>query len=303
VNKFREFNTGNVLNENEELPDCSGGFNPATNLYTDIIGVGLDAFALTFELTDSINLDFTLLGITVVETPPPNEPPAVNIADGDKNIVDTDEAEGESVSFSATATDSDGTVTLTEWLIEGTVVATGLTPNIALPDGATVVTFRATDDDEASSSTNVTITVEAPPPSEWPFPYNGVTPDESLGLDVNNIGIFNPDDGFIYSCLRILTNGLPGSEEEDPQFGVGFELVPADEFIIRLIKFKDFNPDGVLNENGELPDCNGVFETTTLIYTDTIQVGLDAIALAFELIASDYLDFRLIEVTLLQPSP
>ena len=46
---------------------------------------------------------------------------------------------------------------------------------------------------------------------EWLSLYNGVTPDSSLELAFNNIGIFNSSDATIYTCLRVFTDGLPGS--------------------------------------------------------------------------------------------
>ena len=75
--------------------------------------------------------------------------------------MDTDSLAGESVLFTATASDSDGDIVSSEWLINNSVVATGLTPSIALSDGSSVVTFRATDDDGDATTTSVTIFVAA----------------------------------------------------------------------------------------------------------------------------------------------
>jgi hypothetical protein len=124
-------------------------------------------------------------------------PLVVAIEGGSRAIADTDGIAGESVSFTGTATDSDGTIATTEWLVGGSVVATGLTPNIALPNGSTVVTFKATDNDGVSSTKTATITVATPTytvTDEWPSPYNGVTPDSSLGLAFNNIGVFSANN-------------------------------------------------------------------------------------------------------------
>jgi hypothetical protein len=88
--------------------------------------------------------------------------PDVHISGGSRAIADTDGIAGESVSFTGTATDSDGTIATTQWLVDGSEVATGLTATIALPNGSTVVTFKATDNDSASSTTTATITVNAP---------------------------------------------------------------------------------------------------------------------------------------------
>ena len=168
----------------------------------------------------------------------------------------------------------------------GSVVATGLTPSIVLPNGSTVVTFKATDNSGLNTTTTVTITIYAPsyvPTDEWPSPYNGVTPDSSLGLAFNNIGIFDTAGSTIYTCLRVFTDGLPGSVDGIGEFDIGFTIVSLDEGTVQVTKFREFNVIGALNENVELPDCSGKFETTTGIYTDTIQVGNEVFQTTFSL--------------------
>jgi hypothetical protein len=207
---------------------------------------------------------------------PSNQDPVVNISSGNRTIADTDGIAGESVSFTGTATDSDGTIATTEWLVGGSVVATGLSATISLPNRSTVVTFKATDNDGASSTTTATITVTTPAytvTDEWPSPYNGVTPDSSLGLAFNNIGVFSASDSIIYTCLRIFTDGLPGSAGGISEFDIGLTVVSLDEATVQITKYREFNTIGALNENVELPDCSGKFETTTSVYTDIIEVG------------------------------
>ena len=109
--------------------------------------------------------------------------------------------------------------------------------------------------------------------NEWPSPYNGVTPDSSLGLAFNNIGIFSTNDSTIYTCLRVFTDGLPGSVNGIGEFDIGLVVVSLDEGTVQITKFREFNTIGAFNENAELPDCSGKFETTTGIYTDILEVG------------------------------
>ncbi len=96
--------------------------------------------------------------------PPPdnNAAPGVSIVGGNKTISDTDGLEGEFVSFSAFAIDTDGSIISTKWFINGDQVATSTSPTINIPDGTYTVQFQATDDDGATSSASVLITVEAP---------------------------------------------------------------------------------------------------------------------------------------------
>jgi Ca2+-binding RTX toxin-like protein len=104
-------------------------------------------------------------------------PPVVAITGGNRTIADTNNAAGESVALTATATDNAGTIISTEWLVLGQVVATGTSATIALPDGATTITFRATDDRGMTTSTTATITVTA---AALPLTLTGTSKNDSL---------------------------------------------------------------------------------------------------------------------------
>ncbi len=214
-------------------------------------------------------------------------PPTVSIIGGDKALSDTDSAAGESVSVKANATD-DGTIAATQWLIDGIEVATGLSAILSLPNGSTVVTFKATDDDGESSTTTATITVASlanKPTEEWPSPYSGVTPDSSFGLAFNNIGVFDASEAKIYTCLRVVTEGLQNLADGISQFDVGLELVPSLTGVtLKIAKFREFNAFSALNEDGQTPDCSGKFETTTGVYTDIIQTDASVLETTWSLI-------------------
>jgi hypothetical protein len=99
-----------------------------------------------------------------------NKPPSVFIVGGDKAIFEN--ADGlvrETVPFAATAFDSDGTISSTEWLINTLVVATGLSANLSLPDGSTTVTFRAIDNDGASTTITQTVAIQTELSNRIPF--------------------------------------------------------------------------------------------------------------------------------------
>lgn len=112
---------------------------------------------VTYQATD-IDGEISSDSVTIT-IEPPNASPVIEIAAGDRSIADTDGADGETVSLSATAADFDGTVASFEWLVANEVIAQGTSAELFFSDGATVVTFRATDDEGAISSTNATITV------------------------------------------------------------------------------------------------------------------------------------------------
>jgi len=130
----------------------------------------------------------------------------------------------------------------------------------------------------------------------WPSAYNGVMPNPDLNLAFNNIGKFNPDDGMIYSCLAIQTNQLPDTLDGIARFDIVFEIVSLEAGIIRVSKTRPFNAGNVLNDNGEAPSCSGVFETTTNLYEDVIQVEAETLRVVFELFDGDALELVLKDV-------
>ncbi len=125
--------------------------------------------------------------------------------------------------------------------------------------------------------------------NEWPSPYNGVTPDLSFNLEFNNIGTFNSPDSTIYTCLRVFADGLPDSVGGIGEFDIGLTIVSLDEGTVQVTKYREFNAIGALNENVELPDCSGKFETTTGIYTDIIEAGDSVLETTFSLTDSSNL--------------
>ena len=137
--------------------------------------------SVTFRATDNSG-DSSTATVTI-SVSAPNASPSVSISGGNRSITDTDGNAGETVAVSATATDSDGSVSSTEWLVGGAVVATGTSANLSLDDGATTVTFRATDGEGASSSTSVTIAVAAP--SENAIPAVSISGGDRTVSDSN----------------------------------------------------------------------------------------------------------------------
>jgi hypothetical protein len=260
------------------------GVEVATSLRA-ILSLPNGSTVVTFKATDDDGKSSTATATITVEAP--NVSPAVTISGGTRTIVDTDSAAGESVSFTATATDSDGTIATTQWLVDGVEVATGLSATLSLPNGLTVVTFKATDDDGTSSTTTATITVASPayePTEEWPSPYNGVTPDSSYGLEFNNVGVLNSSDATIYVCLRIFTEGLPSAVNGVSQFDMGLKVASLSDATVQITKYREFNTRGALNEKAQTPDCSGKFETTTGVYTDIIQTETSALETTWNLI-------------------
>lgn len=117
---------------------------------------------VTFRVTDNDGATaVATVKITVAAPAAPNSSPSASISGGNQSVSDTDGVSGEPVSLSGSASDSDGSVLSTQWLVDGSVVATGTSATLSLPDGSTVVTFRVTDNDGGTTDATATITVEA----------------------------------------------------------------------------------------------------------------------------------------------
>ena len=84
--------------------------------------------------------------------------------------------------------------------------------------------------------------------------------------------MFSASDSIIYTCLRVFTDGLPGSVDGMRDLDIGLEVVSQSEATVQITTFREFNAIGALNENAQTPDCSGKFETTTGVYTDIIMV-------------------------------
>jgi len=227
---------------------------------------------VTFTATDDQGIS-TSASVTI-NVSSPNVPPTVSILGGSRSIGDSDGIAGEIVSVSATAVDSDGSVSSTEWLVSGEVVATGTSAKLPLNDGTTSLTFRATDDDGEQANTSITITVSQPADSEEEFSadYNGILAPSFLSGDLNTVSVFDMAKLKLRSCIKLTLNGQPYLLDGYQRYDMNFNLVNVDEATFNLVKFRPFNVNGSLNQFGESPDCSGQFELSTNVYKDIVAV-------------------------------
>lgn len=227
---------------------------------------------VTFTATDDQGVS-TSASVTI-NVLSPNVPPSVSILSGSKSIGDSDGIAGEIVSVSATAVDSDGSVSSTEWLVSGEVVATGTSAKLPLNDGITRLIFRATDDDGEQANTSVTITVSQPVDSEEEFSadYNGILAPSFLPGDLNAVSVFDMAKLKLRSCIKLTLNGQPYLLDGYQRYDMNFNLLNVDEATFNLVKFRPFNVNGFLNQFGESPDCSGQFELSTNVYKDIVAV-------------------------------
>ena len=101
----------------------------------------------------------------------PNQPPVAN-AGANQTVTDTDNSGSETVTLNgSTSSDSDGTITSYVWTEGGSQIATGATPNVTLSVGVHNLTLTVTDNDGATDTDGVTITVNAGITCTVPSPF------------------------------------------------------------------------------------------------------------------------------------
>ena len=61
-------------------------------------------------------------------------------------------------------------------------------------------------------------------------------------------------------------------------------MASLSEVIVQITKLRELNAIGALNENAQTPDCSGIFETTTGVYTDIIQTDTSVLETTWNLI-------------------
>ncbi len=92
-----------------------------------------------------------------------NEPPVAN-AGSDQTVIDDDGNGGETTTLDGTASsDPDGTIASYVWMEGGNQIATGANPSLSLALGVHTITLTVTDNDGATATDNVVITVEEAP--------------------------------------------------------------------------------------------------------------------------------------------
>ncbi|MGZ0217121.1 MAG: hypothetical protein ACKVKP_13865, partial [Acidimicrobiales bacterium] len=98
------------------------------------------------------------------------------------------------------------------------------------------------------------------------------------------VGVLNSADATIHVCLRIFTDGLPSSVNGISQFDMELKVASLSDATVQITKFREFNTIGALNEKAQTPDCSGIFETTTGVYTDIIQTDTSVLETTWNLI-------------------
>ena len=154
-----------------------------------VVAFAVGAHTVTLTVTDDDGDTSTDDVVITVNPKPANVLPTAN-AGPDQMVADIDGGGDESVMLDGSgSTDSDGTIVSWVWTENAVEIATGATPTLVFAVGAHTVTLTVTDDEGATSTDDVVITVG---PNQAPIsnagPDQGVTDndgsgDESVMLD------------------------------------------------------------------------------------------------------------------------
>ena len=134
---------------------------------TPLIALANGTHTIVLQVTDNQGATDTDSVIITVNPLAPNSPPVAN-AGADHAVTDNDGNGTESVTLNGSgSSDSDGSIVSYVWRDGATDVATGATASVSLSVGAHTLTLQVTDNDGATATDSVVVTVNpfVPPPS------------------------------------------------------------------------------------------------------------------------------------------
>lgn len=171
---------------NAENQQIASGANPTVRLADG-------EHTITLLVTDDggfTDVDTVTIRITA---PSSNQLP-IAVAGADRIVPDSDGRAGETVMLDGSqSSDPDGQIVSYQWLVgESTVIASGVTAEVQLPDGPQEITLRVTDNDGGVATDSFTVTVASAAPAVGPIANAGADrtiadtdslPGESVTLD------------------------------------------------------------------------------------------------------------------------
>jgi K319L-like, PKD domain/Planctomycete cytochrome C len=131
---------------------------------TPTVTLSTGTHTITLAVTDNRGAAATddVVVSVVPSTGNGNHPPTAN-AGTDRSVPDADGNGSETVALNGSGTDSDGTITAYRWSEGSSTLATSASADVTLGVGAHTLTLRVTDNDGATGSDTVVITVTPPP--------------------------------------------------------------------------------------------------------------------------------------------
>jgi predicted Zn-dependent protease len=142
----------------------------------------------------------------------------------------------------------------------------------------------------------------------WLSYFSGVPVSAEYDIDTNNIGVFEPNESAIFSCLKLTADGLPTTLNGISELDIRFDVLSLEEGTVQVGANRAFNiidaktsPLFIETENAATPDCSGTFETSTGVYTDFVKSGSSILNTSWSLIDAENLILQINNYDQLQP--
>jgi hypothetical protein len=184
------------------------------------------------------------------------------------------------------------------WIMDNSVIATGPTLELALANGAIHrIALLVTDADGNDNYDTVNVTLRFPDE----LAYHGVPPDPDLALGLNSIGFYDNASGLLYTCAAAYDSA--GDPLNDKTFDITLAVLEpvafGNDLELAVLDIARRDNDGVLTEDGEPPDCSGMFFPATLTFEDYLSADSETGFYVLELIDPVNLVFRVVSYDVL----
>ena len=142
----------------------------------------------------------------------------------------------------------------------------------------------------------------------WLSYFSGVPVSADYDIDTNNIGVFEPNESAIFSCLKLTVDGLPTTLNGISELDIRFDVLSLEEGTVQVGANRAFNiidaktsPLFIETMNAATPDCSGTFETSTGVYMDFVKSGSSILNTSWSLIDAENLILKINSYDQLQP--
>ena len=195
--------------------------------------------------------------------PAANRPPRLRGLPASLHLTDTNGDGAETVSLDASAArDIDGVIASVVWTLAGQTLATGYTANLSLPVGEHVLVCTATDDDGATASVNIPVSI-APQGADQPLvtaSLTGTAPAQNLPWTATSALAAHVS----YSGLSRGSGIVPNSRADSLGFVVNAPATAEASTLAQAINDNEFWSFTVAPLSDRLLDLRGATLTLTV---------------------------------------
>lgn len=175
------------------------------------VSLSVGTHTLTLQVTDDDGASSTD-AVLIAVNPKPNAPPTAN-AGPDQTTTDSDNNGTQAVTLNGSgSSDSDGTIVSYVWREGASTIATGVGPTVSLSVGTHTLTLQVTDDDGATATDTVAVTVNpfVPPPTSHIGDLDGSRSGTKSGWSATvTVAVHNNTHGAVSGA--VVTGTLSGA--------------------------------------------------------------------------------------------